>query len=142
MRVPRFRFTMRWLLVAVAIVALVCGAEALRRRRSIYRREQSAWSRLKNWAARDVERYDRWEEQSLRGMREMQALYERFRELDGARRARDESRRQSEEAAEYHGRAVRERALIQYYSRMEAKYERAARYPWLPVTPDPPDPPH
>jgi hypothetical protein len=25
-------------------------------------------------------------------------------------------------------------------SRMAAKYERAARYPWLPVEPDPPEP--
>jgi hypothetical protein len=27
-----------------------------------------------------------------------------------------------------------------YHSQMRAKYERAARYPWLPVEPDPPEP--
>jgi hypothetical protein len=27
-----------------------------------------------------------------------------------------------------------------YHSRMREKYERAARYPWLPVEPDPPEP--
>ena len=27
-----------------------------------------------------------------------------------------------------------------YHQRMKAKYERAARYPWLPVAPDPPEP--
>jgi hypothetical protein len=27
-----------------------------------------------------------------------------------------------------------------YHARMRRKYERAARYPWLPVEPDPPEP--
>lgn len=27
-----------------------------------------------------------------------------------------------------------------YYAALQAKYERAARYPWLPVEPDPPMP--
>jgi hypothetical protein len=27
-----------------------------------------------------------------------------------------------------------------HYARQRAKYERAARYPWLPVAPDPPEP--
>jgi hypothetical protein len=30
--------------------------------------------------------------------------------------------------------------LIRHRSAMEAKYSRAARYPWLPVAPDPPEP--
>jgi hypothetical protein len=29
---------------------------------------------------------------------------------------------------------------IAYHSRMRRKYERAARFPWLPVEPDPPEP--
>jgi len=33
---------------------------------------------------------------------------------------------------------VRLRAL--YFQRMRRKYERAAKYPWLPVAPDPPEP--
>jgi hypothetical protein len=28
----------------------------------------------------------------------------------------------------------------QYWARMEAKYRWAARYPWIPVLPDPPEP--
>jgi len=31
-------------------------------------------------------------------------------------------------------------ARAQYYSDLAAKYRRAARYPWLPVPPDPPEP--
>ena len=31
-------------------------------------------------------------------------------------------------------------ALVGYHGRMKEKYERAARDPWLPVEPDPPEP--
>ena len=34
----------------------------------------------------------------------------------------------------------RVRALVHYHSALTQKYERAARYPWLPVAPDPPEP--
>jgi hypothetical protein len=29
---------------------------------------------------------------------------------------------------------------IAYHAALKAKYERAARYPWLPIAPDPPEP--
>jgi len=35
---------------------------------------------------------------------------------------------------------VESRDLVQFRRTMAAKYERAARYPWLPVPPDPPPP--
>jgi hypothetical protein len=34
----------------------------------------------------------------------------------------------------------RVRALVHYHSALTGKYERAARYPWLPVAPDPTEP--
>jgi hypothetical protein len=33
-----------------------------------------------------------------------------------------------------------EPALVRYHSEMAEKYKRAARYPWMPVSPDPPEP--
>jgi hypothetical protein len=36
--------------------------------------------------------------------------------------------------------AVREQNRSGYFARLGAKYRRAARYPWLPVKPDPPPP--
>jgi hypothetical protein len=33
------------------------------------------------------------------------------------------------------------RVMGRYHFDLYAKYERAARYPWLPVEPDPPEPP-
>jgi hypothetical protein len=35
---------------------------------------------------------------------------------------------------------VRRAAASAYYTELIQKYERAARYPWLPVAPDPPKP--
>ena len=32
------------------------------------------------------------------------------------------------------------RGMIAHFEKLRAKYERAARYPWLPVAPDPPEP--
>jgi hypothetical protein len=32
------------------------------------------------------------------------------------------------------------RALLRYHCALTEKYQRAARYPWLPVAPDPPEP--
>ena len=34
----------------------------------------------------------------------------------------------------------RAKALLNYHSVLTEKYQRAARYPWLPVAPDPPEP--
>jgi hypothetical protein len=33
-----------------------------------------------------------------------------------------------------------EKRLADYHAKLRKKYERAARYPWLPVEPDPPEP--
>jgi hypothetical protein len=35
---------------------------------------------------------------------------------------------------------LRTKALVRYHSALTAKYQHAARYPWLPVAPDPPEP--
>jgi hypothetical protein len=35
---------------------------------------------------------------------------------------------------------LRSKMLMTYHRALRAKYERAARRPWLPVPPDPPDP--
>ncbi len=36
--------------------------------------------------------------------------------------------------------APRYKQRAEFYSRLREKYDRAARYPWLPVAPDPPEP--
>jgi hypothetical protein len=98
MRLPRVQFTLRRLMVAVAIVGLTVGIgiEGERRRsrflriaidhshQAILRLSGNTWSPLR--------------------MVEMQKAYAHYHDL------------------------------------MAQKYKRAARYPWLPVAPDPPKP--
>ncbi len=36
--------------------------------------------------------------------------------------------------------AKKEDRLTDYHTHLKLKYERAARYPWLPLEPDPPEP--
>jgi hypothetical protein len=53
--------------------------------------------------------------------------------FDSPRLSREENERQSQA----HWNRVAMRRI--HYENLKAKYERAARYPWLPVEPDPPD---
>ena len=100
MRVPRVRFTVRRMMVAVAVVALVLGgvlrALDLARRSAEYRRK-----------ATEAEKHEK--------------------------RLVSYSKR-------YPERAKRLRALSGDWASVKEKYHRAARYPWLPVAPDPPEP--
>jgi hypothetical protein len=41
---------------------------------------------------------------------------------------------------EWIGEQERQRRRVEHFDRLRLKYERAARYPWLPVAPDPPPP--
>ena len=103
MSLPRVQFTIGWLMVAVAIIALLLGFVAIPRRRV----------RLQELADHHAER---------------------------ARITRNS-----------HGSIIRPNGvyvhvplgpptLADYHEAMAAKYELAARSPWLPVDPDPPVP--
>jgi hypothetical protein len=98
--IPRFRFTLRWMMVGVAITALAIivgrwGAEMIRISRGHER-----------WAMRHgiVERY-----------------------------AVEAAAKEAAHRPELTAKAA-------HHASMRQKYERAARYPWLAVEPDPPGP--
>jgi hypothetical protein len=42
--------------------------------------------------------------------------------------------------ADTHERLAKMAQRIEHHNRLKLKYERLARYPWLPVEPDPPEP--
>jgi hypothetical protein len=110
MRMLRPRFTVRRLMVAVAIVGLIAGVGRAISQRSARFRMLSEKHRAKHWdepIVRDVEGTgpDSGEENP--------ALVELGRR-DAAQQA--------------------------FHRRMAEKYERAARYPWLLVPLDPPEP--
>jgi hypothetical protein len=91
-RLPRVRFTVRRLMVAVAVVGITLGALAACRSRSA-----------------------------------------RFREI------RDRHRAAMIVGFEAPGEAA-PAARLDWHRAIERKYEYAARHPWLPVAPDPPEP--
>ena len=95
MGLPRVRFTVRRMMVAVAAVALMSYGVVLWRRASEYRGRADSY-----------------------GIRVIM--------VDSGLSPDDLERKN--------------RRLNEYYESMQRKYDRAARYPWLPVAPDPPEP--
>jgi ribosomal protein L17 len=120
MHLSRFlpRFTMRRLMVAVAIVGIVLSIESMRRRSSECRLiadESVDTANALVGHCREVNRMIEW------ARSEGTADYKKWaQELETDNNAT--------------------RKLEQFYRDLAAKYERAARYPWLPVAPDPPEP--
>ena len=138
---PRFRFTVRRMTIAVAAITLLIGAEALRRRSNSYRA---------------IAAYHRHEEEMQRyilnggfGLSTDPAQKTTFTRTKPAPRA-TEAQRYADDAPERQ--AASQGFLVESLDRstleerrgrhasLKAKYERAARYPWLSVPPDPPEP--
>ena len=117
MRLPRVQFTIRRLMISVAIVGLILGGEIIRRRRQFYRTSAA-------YHAKEEGRM-LW---LLRGgfVHETDETGKRRRVQIGRNLDREQ---------------VRERLL--YHSVMRERYQRVARYPWLSIRSDPPMPePH
>jgi hypothetical protein len=139
MRLPGMT-TRRWM-IAVAVVAVIIGAETTRRRWVAYHQQAAAYAKLEEVAQRlaggkeeEVARLNqlveklRQEAESVRndpvalknreGMIETWKSRVMFQSLDA-----EHSRREAT-----------------YYGNLKDKYRRAASYPWLPVEADPPAP--
>jgi hypothetical protein len=105
----RVQFTMRRLMVAVAVLAMVMGAiEGLRRRRESFERRAKMFAQKVSDAYIDEQNYRMSHRSSRFGYdgRTTQAYYQ----------------------------------LVEYYSALQEKYEKAVARPWHPVAPDPPAP--
>jgi hypothetical protein len=114
MRLPRVRFTVRWLMVAVAIVAL---AFPLFRMARFYRMHLHAALSHREW-----EKFHALELKNV-------ALTEYAPSVSPQRR-----REMTEQSIS------RARNRQRYHAELKRKYERAATHPWDPVEPDPPMP--
>jgi hypothetical protein len=114
---PRVRFTVRRMMIAVAIVGAALGL--------------GLWGmRATRWA-NDCKTRAGWHTSWGRYM---------IAEADEYRIAIESGTSLHPEAKNYPRYEARERARGRFHLRLAAKYERAARYPWLPVAPDPPEP--
>jgi len=114
MRIPRFRI--RTLVIAVAVVGV--GFALLVRRRDF---QQRCW----------YESALAWDASSRATNRYMEV---------GAFRTNKANERIIDPALERDEQAQQFRRLVDFHDRLAGKYEHAARYPWLPVPPDPPPP--
>jgi hypothetical protein len=122
MRLPRVRFTVRRIMAVVAIVAIASGGVVMLKRREAYgiraafhaRQEQVADGRL---------RHRSHEAARLAGL-----------PSDASPPVPDHDRLLVAELIDY------SRNRVVHHRRLKAKYELAARCPWLSVDPDPPSP--
>ena len=110
---PRVRFTVRRMMVAMAVLAVVMGAvEGLRRRRESFQRRAEMFAQKVSAAILDEQDY---------------------------RTSRRSNRRGS--PSYYDNRTtVAYDQLVEHYDALRVKYEQAADRPWWFVAPDPPEP--
>jgi hypothetical protein len=111
MRIPRLRFTVRRLMLAVAVVAALLGCADLWRRREHYRR-----------------------------LAETHALSEMVLRVDSVMARGDPTGGPGVRLLDLSDSLEEAAKWADYHAGLRRKYERAARYPWLPVAPDPPPP--
>jgi hypothetical protein len=142
MPLPRLQFTVRRIMIVVAIVAVALGANDLRRRKVRYDALRSTHE---------------WRGRSSMSLAELHASTAAANEREverlraAVRSGHDTPRPEAEAAAQItsniEGAAAIERAAerqfrarARFHELLRKKYERAARYPWLVVEPDPPEP--
>ena len=144
MKLPRPRFTLRWLMVAVAIIGITIGFEIGRKRRAKYLESAQHCADMERLVQGTAELYERF----ARGKRVQADL---FRQTEAnlvilaklgvkpdSEIIRGDPLASEDEANQSDLAASKEREKMAYWARMKAKYERAARFPWLPIKPNPP----
>lgn len=120
MQLPRV--TTRHWLIAIAGIAIGLGSWGMVRRRDYYRRCASKFEHQEKFAGTMLRAAT---EPTLCG-------------YEGP-----STGPKSTSVAESNERLIEElRQRILYFRQMKFKYETAARHPWLPVSPDPPEPRH
>ena len=116
MRLPRVRFSIRRIMVVVVIVALAFGTFRLWTVRKLYLEKAAQHAGFRDFVVRSPESIRYWE---ARWTAQREGLPARYPWPDGPPFVP---------------------AMVKYHDAMRIKYERAARYPWLSVEPDPPKP--
>jgi len=116
MRIPRVRFTVRRMMIAVAVVGIMLGTEKLWRAHVLYAERASYHAGLRTHFLQSPASVAYWEQ---RWTSQREGLKGSYSWPDGPPFVT---------------------AIAAYHDRLRAKWERASRLPWLPVAPDPPEP--
>jgi hypothetical protein len=125
MKLPRF--SVRTLLVLVALIGIVLNAVVLLKRRGIYLSQASTW--------RGTEQH--YHDNILR----IQKVILELEELIATQKANGEDMTRHEELLRFYaGCLITARSGANAAATSKRRYERAARFPWLGVPPAPPEP--
>jgi hypothetical protein len=133
MKFPRVRFTVRRLMVLVILAGVGIGGYVLLRRSAEYRHRTEAY-------ASDVDFIEQQIRHDCAFIEEYQALSE-LRKKKQTDAPSVEGFRSDEDFIAFYLKSIEgERRYRDRFRQMQRTYERAARYPFLPVAPDPPEP--
>jgi hypothetical protein len=124
MRLPRLRFTVRRLMLVVALAGLAMGVGIWSYK---MRQLSGGYARAAKFHRAWLDRYREREAVILQAIGRLETVAARRSVVPPSHD------RHREDAADYARKA-------DYREALALKYERAARYPWLPVEPDPPPP--
>jgi di/tripeptidase len=130
MRLPRVRFTVRRMMIAVAVVAVLiaCSFQAVRLHRNY---QHYSWR---------VEFHTTMEQGDLTLASSLNNLADVLSSGASRLAGRGFGEEMGQRAKKHFREAERRRVSAKYHAQMKAKYEAAARRPWLDVEPDPPPP--
>jgi hypothetical protein len=139
MRVPRVRFTIRGMMVAVAVLALLIGTDTLVRRSTHYRKMANLVGQRETSSRKlqgTSERSSRWHTELA------WSQVERWGPFDDDRHRASVVAQTKDwiEAGYLRQEAAAYAAEAEWYSQLKQRYERAASHPWEPLAPDPPRP--
>jgi hypothetical protein len=149
---PRARFTLRGMMVAVAIVAVIFGGEVMRRRRADYLVRAEEGATLERTYRTGAEGFEQLASENDIAIAQHQRAAEVLRQRAASKPtdpAQVESDRESEEdLAILNQESARDRRLLAnqmraqaaYFGDLRRKYEDAVRRPWWGVPPDPTEP--
>ena len=140
MKIPRIRFTLRRLILVVAIAAVFIFGEGMRRRRQHYSALAARFGGSeKDWTFL----VERCESNGVSHQQTLDMAQDRVKELEpGPVRVMyegliaDSTRMIGEDRLEL----PKLKAVLAHETSFRRKYERAARFPWLLVPPVPPTP--
>jgi hypothetical protein len=142
MRLPRIRFTVRWIMIVVVYAAVALGANDLRRRwdrfhalRSMHEWKGRACSTMAERPGSTAADNEREAERLRAALSSGHYGVRSETELVAQIASNTEAQAAVERAAER-----KSRARARFHDALRLKYERASRYPWISVRPDPPEP--
>lgn len=136
MQLPRLRFSLRWMMVAVAILAIAIGAWRMKLRRDEFAHK----SLLHGLIVFEIDALEQQIRVTEEGRLQVEASLKRAVE-DGDMTPQQASESKPEgSAAEYEAELQRLRKERSRSEKLQRKYKRAADYPWLAVEADQPEP--